>query len=520
MSYKGLLVTAFLFSFFSLQAQYLNVKIDDVDLPEEPSIAINPKNPNQMVAGANINFYYHTDDGGLTWQKGLLDSPWGVWGDPCIIVDTNGYFYFIHLANPPSPGTWIDRIVIQKSTDGGITWSDGSYVGKNGDKAQDKAWATVDRTNNYIYLTWTQFDHYGSALGSDSSIILFSRSIDGGLTWSDPKRINKVAGDCIDSDNTVEGAVPAVGPDGEVYVSWSGPAGLVFTKSTDHGDTWPEENILVNTQPGGWDMNIPGISRSNGMPVTCCNLNSGPYHGEIYINWADQRNGPGDTDIWFAKSTDGGNTWSAAKRVNDDPAGKQQFFTWMAVDPVTGHIYIVFYDRRSYTDTRTDVYLARSDDGGATFVNTKISTTPFEPQNAIFFGDYTNIAAYNNIVRPIYVRLDTFHISVNTTLIDSILTGPGQRLEEPLPISLEQNYPNPVRDISAIAFKVRQPSYVSLKVYDLLGRTQVVLVNGRAYSPGKYIQYLDNSNHRLLRGFYYYSLSTGDRSLQRKMIVE
>ena len=76
----------------------------------------------------------------------------------------------------------------------------------------------IDWNNINIYVTWTQFDRYGSADPLDSSIILFSRSLYAGQSWSTPIRINKVAGDCIDSDNTVEGAVPAVGPNGEIYV--------------------------------------------------------------------------------------------------------------------------------------------------------------------------------------------------------------------------------------------------------------------------------------------------------------
>lgn len=53
--------------------------------------------------------------------------------------------------------------------------------------------------------------------------------------------VSDQAGDCIDSDNTDEGAVPAVGPNGEVYLSWSGPQGIMFDKSTDGGVTWGKD---------------------------------------------------------------------------------------------------------------------------------------------------------------------------------------------------------------------------------------------------------------------------------------
>ena len=79
----------------------------------------------------------------------------------------------------------------------------------------------------------------------------------------------------------------------------AGPLGLVFTKSTDQGLTWPSDNLYVTDIPGGWDYAIPGIYRVHGLPVTCCDLSQGPNRGNIYINWSDQRNGLEDTDIFF-----------------------------------------------------------------------------------------------------------------------------------------------------------------------------------------------------------------------------
>ncbi|MCD4663859.1 MAG: glycoside hydrolase, partial [Bacteroidales bacterium] len=325
---------------FTINAQHTNILVDDVGSfmpPEEPTIIVNPKNTDELVAGSNIDNYYYSVDGGQSWSKGTLSSTYGVWGDPCVIVDTAGSFYFFHLSNPTF-GNWIDRIVCQKTDSPGGTWTDGTYMGLNGTKAQDKEWAIVDRTNNNIYVTWTQFDDYGSSNPNDKSDIHFSRSTDGGETWTEALRINEISGDCVDDDNTVEGAVPAVGPNGEIYVSWAGPEGIVFDKSLDQGNTWLDNDIFVNDMPGGWAMNISGISRCNGMPVTLCDLSNGPYNGTIYINWADQRNGDDDTDIWLSKSTDEGETWSDPVRVNNDPPGKQQFFTWMAIDQINGYI--------------------------------------------------------------------------------------------------------------------------------------------------------------------------------------
>ena len=404
-------------------AQYKNIKVNDKNnRPNETSIAINPLNPLNIVAGANISNYYYTTDGGNSWVNGNLKSKeYGVWGDPCVIFDSQGNSYFFHLA-VPSFEQFIDRIVCQKSTDGGYSWNEpGTYTGLNSPKQQDKEWACADPTRkNYVYVTWTQFDKYESKKPGDSSNIMFSLSSDAGESWNNAVRINQIAGDCLDSSNTVEGAIPCVGPDGEIYVVWSGPMGIVLDRSTDGGITWLDEDKPVCNQTGGWVYDINGIWRCNGMPVTDCDISSGPYRGTIYVHFSDRRNGEDDVDMFLVKSTDKGNSWSKPKRVNTDQEGnkRQQFMSWMSVDPITGNVYIIFYDRRNYTDTKTDVFLARSTDGGESFRNICISESPFTPDPSIFFGDYTSIDARNDFVACMWTRMENGLLSVQYCGID------------------------------------------------------------------------------------------------------
>ena len=501
-------------------AQHENIMISDSYAPEEPSIYVNPNNPDHIVGGANIKNYYYSTDGGYMWNTGVLSSSHGVWGDPCLITDTADNVYFFHLSWPVS-GSFIDRIVCQKSIDGGATWNDGSYMGLNGDKAQDKEWAVVDRTNNNIYVTWTQFDDYGSSNPDDISIIRFSKSADEGETWSEAVKINEVDGDCIDGDNTVEGAVPAVGPNGEIYVAWAGPEGLVFDRSPDQGETWLDEDIFVDEFPGGWDYEIPGISRCNGLPVTVCDLSGGPDHGTIYINWTDQRNGLDDTDVWLVKSTDGGDTWTEPLRVNDDPPGKQQFFTWMCIDQATGYLWFVWYDRRNYNDDNTDVYMGLSKDGGETIQNFKVSEEPFLPWSSVFFGDYNNISAHNNVVRPIWTRLQDGSLSIWTAIVDvDAVIATGISVKEIMPVAtLEPNYPNPFLQSTYISFKLRQPGSVSLKVFDMYGKEVVTLINNEFKYPGKYTEHFEASDYNLAQGVYYFALEGAGINLKRKMML-
>ncbi len=414
-----------LYMHLPLFAQFNNIKLDEADglsyPPCEPSIAINPLNTDNIVAGAILDKVYVTFDGGTSWEKQRLSSTYGVYGDPCIVADMKGNFYYLHLSDPNNKG-WsspqlLDRIVCQRSSDGGRTWDNGTFMGNYHPKDQDKEWAIADPSSKYVYASWTQFDRYESKAPEDKSNILFAYSKNRGKSWKKAIRINEISGDCLDGDQTAEGAVPAVGPNGEVYVAWAINEKIYVDKSVNKGKSWLEKDILVADQPGGWEFSIPGIHRCNGMPILLCDLSEGPHKGTLYVNWSDQRNGENDTDIWLAKSTDGGDSWSAPIRVNDDGKGKHQFFTWMTIDQTTGYLYTVFYDRRNYDDSQTDVYIAYSTDGGNSFTNLPISETPFIPGNNAFFGDYNHISAHNGRVCPIWTRMDQLRTSVWTAVI-------------------------------------------------------------------------------------------------------
>jgi len=499
-------------------SQYQNVMIaNSGNTLSEPSISMNPKNTDQLVVGTVLNHYYISEDGGLNWTSGTLSSPeYGIWGDPCIIIDTAGDFYYLHLSNP-EVGSWIDRIVSHKLNFDTHEWTDGNYMGLNGTKAQDKEWAVVDNVTNNIYVTWTQFDQYNTSNPTKFSNIHFSKSTDAGETWLEALQINEISGNCKDSDSTTEGAVPAVGPNGEIYVAWSGPAGIVFDRSLDGGSTWLNEDIFIDAQPTGWDYDIPGISRANGLPITCCDLSNSEYNGTIYVNWSDQRNGSDDTDIWLSKSTDGGITWTDAMRVNDDPPGKQQFFSWMTIDQTSGEVIIVFYDRRNYDDTNTDVYIARSMDGGESFENIKISESPFMPSSNVFFGDYTNITAHGGRIRPIWARADGILMSIWTAIID-VSTDMAQ-YQAQMPFSLEQNYPNPFRESTYISYKIKRQSTVTLSVYDIYGRAVAVIINNKNREAGKYIEQFTTTDYNIPSGVYYFILQIDNLVEKQKMII-
>ncbi len=520
---KILLLSLWLLISLMVQSQPQNIMIGNNGNPNEPTIYINAKNPAMLMAGANIDKYYLSTDTGKTWSSGNLQSASGVWGDPVIISDTAGDFYFLHLSNPNNPGHWIDRIVCQKYNTQLSSWTLDTFMGLNGgpDFAQDKEWIAVDPQNNILYVTWTQFDSYGVNDTSKKSNIYFSKSTNAGQTWSQAIRINELSGDCIDSDNTTEGAVPAVGPNGEVYVAWAGPDGLVFDKSTDGGITWLANDLFVSQIPGGWDYDIPGISRCNGLPVTDCDLSWGAYHGNIYINWTDQRNGANNTDVWLVKSADGGNTWSSPIKVNNDSSQHHQFLTWMDIDQSTGYLYFVFYDRRNYSDEQTDVFLAISKDGGQSFENYCISESPFIPSDQVFFGDYNNISVQNGIVRPIWTRFDLInYLSIWTAIINpnTSLNVAGKSIK-----SVETQasiYPNPAINKVFFSFKLTKPAIVKLDLYDIKGQYIRTLIENISYPEGKHIEAFEMQSLHLSAGVYQFHFESESQKIVKQFVVK
>ena len=181
-----------------LSAQFTNVELP---LPKEatyfysqvePSIYIDPNKPKKVVAGSVMNDYYYSKDGGKTWKSKSMYSQFGVNGDPCLLVDSEGYYYYFHLSN--LKGVRLSGgIVCQRSKTYKGKFKKESHTKING-KFHDKEWAVFNPKTNEIYLTWTQFDAYDSSDPRDRSYIVFSKSADFGLSWSEPKIISKFSG--------------------------------------------------------------------------------------------------------------------------------------------------------------------------------------------------------------------------------------------------------------------------------------------------------------------------------------
>lgn len=400
--------------------------------PVESSVSIDPGNRDRIVAVSyqtgfaqpprTTGYIYVSHDGGRTWRNERAANPLGrTQGDDVVTfagpgVALHTYISFLGIRTPRPPRAE-NGIFVTRSNDSGVTWSNPVAAVDHANTVlpfEDKPW--IAASGDTVYLAWTRFDEYGVKDPNCRTHIVVARSTDGAKTFAMPRPISDAPGDCVDSDNTVEGAVPAIGVDGRVHVVWAGPKGLVHDSSRD-GLEWNADRVIAET-PGGWDIPIPGITRHNGMPVTAVDAGNGPHRGALYVNWIDTRNG--DPDVFVMRSRDNGATWSAPVRVNDDPVknGAVQFFTWMAVDPSDGSINVLFYDRRGRKGTVSGLTLARSTDGGQTFVNHAVPVPDFEVTDKITFGDYLGVDAKAGRVAGVFPHVVAGKVIISAAVFD------------------------------------------------------------------------------------------------------
>lgn len=399
----------YLTAFFSFACSWTtNAQLNNVVIGEasEPAIAISRKDIKDVAAAGYPGKAYMSADSGATWQTVSVTSRWGDGGNHQLLSDRKGNFFNLYLSYPDG-GLPKDRIVCGYSKDNGVSWEEKSFVVADPTKSQSYPRAVMHFRSGALYLTWTQFDKYGSSDPEQKSNVFFSQSKDGGK-WTTPVLINQLPGDCSDGAQSVRGAVPTVYADGKIFIAWSGKGKIWFDRSYNKGETWLNNDVAVTDQPGGSSMAVPGFPHCSGMPALDIDNSASRFHGSIYLVFADQRKGNDDTNVWLMRSGNFGDYWTQPVDVHLKGSEKtHQFMPVVTVDHTTGYVYILYYDRSAYDDMRTDVAIAYSTDGGSSFKNARVSESPFTPPaNGISRQSYLNIDAYRGVIAAIWTRVD------------------------------------------------------------------------------------------------------------------
>ena len=192
---------------------------------------------------------------------------------------------------------------------------------------------------------------------------MISRSTDNGVTFSSPPTVI--------NDTPGEGgsfADPAVGPNGEVYVSWSRNDRILLDRSMDGGENFGNDELIATSAVGTSDLDPITAQPDRGIlsgPVLDVDQSQGSYKGRLYLIYTDYANGVGDDTDVFVTWSDNDGTWSEPTTVHDNGGTSSQFHGWIDVDQVTGTVGAVWYDTRNDNDNeQVEVYISISTDGG------------------------------------------------------------------------------------------------------------------------------------------------------------
>jgi hypothetical protein len=369
----------------------------------ETPIVTHPTNKNIMYGSSNAAklgtsiFFnegvYVTTDGGTNWfgsdtTKAAPIADHG--GDPAPSIDANGRFYQSYLSYSDA-GLWVSN-----STDYGATWAAATKI-ITGSQDKNHTFSINNPSSPYngrTFVIWSRFT-------ASYPPVAASFTTDNGTTWSGYTDIN-----VPDANHYSQGCNGAFAPNGDIYVTWQNPIGaspytgdyVGFAKSTDGGSTWTYNNNIYDCNGIRGNIKTAKI-RVNDFPWMAVDKSGGTRNGWIYIVTAEKNLSPAgsDPDIILHSSTDGGTTWSAGIRVNQDELnnGKDQYMPCVVVDG-TGGVNIVYYDNRNTTADSTQVYISRSIDGGSTWYDLQVSDHTFKPvpisgTASGYQGDYIGI---------------------------------------------------------------------------------------------------------------------------------
>ena len=496
--------------FFTTQVN-INVNGENIlnDAGNEPSIAVDPGNPDRMAIGwrqfDNVNNNFRqagnafTADGGQTWTAPGVIEPGIFRSDPVLEADNQGVFYYNSLTS--SGGSYFCRVF--KSSNGGAEWDEGVPA-----QGGDKQWMEIDKTGGdgegNIYSFWTSY--YSVCMPGH-----FTRSTDGGDSYED----------CVTVDGDPYWGTLAIGPSGELYTVGSGfNDGLVVTRSNNaqfSGNiVWWDYNTQVNldgAMTAGPDVNPAGLL---GQASIAVNLAPGPGNGNAYVLASVERLSNGDPgDVMFAKSDDGGLSFGEPIRINDDlSVNNTQWFGTMSVAP-NGRIDVVWLDTRdapAFNSLLSALYYSYSLDQGETWSANELLSDSFDPHvgwpNQEKMGDYFDMVSDNGNAHLAWANTLNGEQDVYYGRITPVITGTSES-DNGDPVETLNASPNPFNENLRISFRLSNPSDVRIVLYDISGREIKTLEEGYL-NAGSYSLPFDGKS--IGNGVYFCRITAGGAS--------
>jgi len=421
----------------------------------ETTIAANPGNPSNLVAGANDyrlyepseNRYdasggvYRSVDGGTTWSAAFLPGlvranptapgPYESAGDPAVAAGPAGTFWYANIAFNRTDNA--NSVAASRSTDGGKTWTT-SYVfttsAADGAKLfNDKEWIAGDPSDpNVAYVTWTEF-FMGTSGATSSELVVISKTVDGGKTWSAPVEVPSSPSLGSGDRKNTSGSTVTVDGSGVVRVTFEATAHghdwVAYAASTDGGASFTTTLLAIIADiPSP----LPGATyRNDSFPAF------GMDGSTLHVAWSNW-NGT-NASIAYIRSTDGGKAWSAPVTISGSTG--DQLFPWVAAHG--GKVYATWFDRAPGGGNTYAISGAASTNGGASWsapVTVSTATSDVSAGNrfgfptcaASFVGDYSGITVDSNGV--------AHSLWTDVRVEPSTATDPGGTSQDPFTATL------------------------------------------------------------------------------------
>jgi hypothetical protein len=383
----------------------------------ESDIRINYWNPNQIIgasnniSGSGFQAQFYSLDGGTTWGQTTLPaySTDAFNSDPTVDWTSDGTAWSSTMGIN-SAGTVL-MVRMFKSTDQGRTWTfDGTISGTQTNTDKQQVWIDHSATSPYkdnIYAIWHNgnpaYMNRRNASGWLASPVLVSGS--------------QTTGTAIGSDVKTNSY-------GDVFGMWpdTGSRGLYVVKSTNGGTSYGAAVKLATTYDS-YDIGVPAFNGRRILIYATAGAYRTATKDMVYAVWTDlsgetgctaASNEPGSsatsackTRIWFAKSANGGTTWGAPVKLNNQAGKNDQFNPWLVVDETNGAVGVMYYDTvNDTTRKKTDVFYQSSFDDGATWgAATKVTTAQTDEtvtgaDSGNQYGDYNGLSGYAGVFFP------------------------------------------------------------------------------------------------------------------------
>ncbi|HZK75450.1 MAG TPA: sialidase family protein, partial [Candidatus Kapabacteria bacterium] len=382
---------------------------------DEPSIAINRRDTKLILAGANDRMMdslsmpaYLSTNAGVSWKTYRLpkysDQGAAPWGDPMIISDNGGTFYYAFLLIDLNGPGGLSDLMVAHSTDG-KNWMLGKpVVGNTADSAgmEDKETIAIDRdlrSPHYgrLYIAWTEYKYVDTTNSYDAAH-LFAYSDNKGTTWSTPVAFTQTYGYF---------ALLRVGAFGTVVIasmtnddSTVGIHGL--TISTDGGNSFADVPMAGYTN---FPLNLngrfglKGDSGFRATPYPCFDLDSANKIFAVYGSF-DANNG--DAGLYEITSSNLGQTWSNSVQIGSPSGiGNDHYMPWVNVDPITQQAYV------SMSSSEEDIVLnvksravwcSYETPGQLQNMGSRLfNTLNVDASGDDFLGDYAGSDAFNGV---------------------------------------------------------------------------------------------------------------------------